>query len=331
MSTKTELKQWRTLQIAAQIIYRIAGNVRIEAVPRNEKYDLLVSLLDEHEAFGVKVANSTYTESAAYQAYVDFLKQNYKPSKNEFIPILLMCVNETQETAQIGMQVSWLYNSPRIQERTKLHSATPKMWPKILDMLNSTYDTVRVVSLNNVSIVRNIEFETHDNEGVLLIGNVIYLRETYDGYNIEQRDPETDEERIESKFNMIRQDEYPNDDLDKAIQQAFEDKFENVKPHRSILLLSSDIRELERQIDRPNTTISIPILPKYDPVALQLLNGMHLPVINVKVYGLLNKTIDVVNNTPLEVEHDVKDFIPYCANIEQLKKTLKNPDEVVLV
>lgn len=331
MSTNTEMKQWRTLHIAAQILYRIAGNVSIESVSQNERFELLVSILDERERFGVKVANSTYIGSVAHAAYVRHLEQDYAPSKKEFVPILLMCVNEQQETAQIGMLVSWLYNAPKVYEKTKLHAATEKMWPKILDMLNSTYDTIRVVSRNNVNIVRNIEFGLHGQNGELLIANAIYLREVHEGYRIQRRGPQNEEERIESLLSVIRQDEYPTDELDVAVLETFEAKFQNVRVRKSLLLLSSEIRELQREIDRPNTVINIPVLPEYDPIALQMLGNMRLPSISIKVYGMTQRTIDILANISLHRVHKIHDFITYCALIEQLKKTMKKPDDVVLV
>ena len=34
--TNTEMKKWRTIQIAATILYRICGKIRIEKLPNND-------------------------------------------------------------------------------------------------------------------------------------------------------------------------------------------------------------------------------------------------------------------------------------------------------
>jgi len=330
MTTISQMKRWRTRQIAATILYRICGRIRIEAVPDNYAYDLLVTHLDDNVVFGVKVATSTYMDTIAYRAYVEWLKKEFVPRKNDFKPIVLMCVNEHQETAQIGIQQAWMYNRAITIKKVRLHNATERIWPRFRDNINSMFDTIRSIAIENCYIVRNIGFEMHDIQGGVLFANAIYLRKISDTYKINRRDPETEQERKEALLNVIRQDEYPTDELDRVIEDALGRTFKNLHVQNRILLFTPDITQLQHDIDRFVVHANVLIEPFWGVGVIPPFDNINLTSIGINVYSTERQAIDYIRTQNLFVQHDITSYIPYSVTIEQLKMTMVRAEDVIV-
>ncbi len=330
--TYTELKKWRSVQIAATILYRICGKIRIERQQENSYfYELLVTLLDEKISFGVKVASSTYLGTAAYKAYIAYLEMRYMSNKDDFKPVVLMCVNEQSETAQMGIQIGWFYNRPIIIKKVKLHAATERIWPTFRDNINMMYNTIRSLALDNNYIVKILSFDIQSpREGIEQV-KVIYLRQFTDHYRINKREPETDKERRETMMEVIRQDEYPQQEtLDLLIKEAINNKFGASIITNRMLLFTSDLKDLRDETNHPNGHIRIEIQPQLDPAMLPYINGLQLTSFTLPIYSLRQETINMIDGLVCPVIHELNDFIDYSSNIKLLLATLKRPADVVL-
>ena len=329
--TNTEMKKWRTIQIAATILYRICGKIRIEKLPNNYYYDLLVTLLEENESFGVKVTSSTYIETTAYRAYLAYLETRYHSNKDDFRPVLLMCVNEQAETAQLGIQIGWYYHRPLIIKKVKLHAATERLWPTFLDNINMMYNTIRSLVVNNNYIIKILSFEIQSPSSETEIVKTVYLRKFSEQYKIDRREPETDKERIETMLQVIRQDEYPQrEPLDSLINKAIMYRFGNVSEKNSLLLFTSDLQNLRDETNLPHGSIKVEIHPKFDVAVLPYLNGMQLTSFSLPIYSVNQNVVNSLDGTICAVDHDLNDIIDYSSNIKNLLVTLRFPSDVLL-
>lgn len=328
--TNTEMKRWRTRQIAATILYRICGRIRIEAIPNYYAYDLLVTHLDDMVSFGVKVTTSTYMETTAYRAYVVWLEKEYVPKRDKFKPIVLMCVNESKETAQIGIQTAWLYNRPLTIKKVRLHQATDRIWPRFRDNINSMFTTIRSIALEGCYLVKNIGFEMHDYQGQLFFANAIYLRKFSETYKINRRDPETEQERIETLLNVIRQDEYPTDELDRVLEEALGRNFLNLQIQNSMLLFTQDISELHHDIDRHMIHTNVLIEPIFGAGTVPPFDNINLTSIGLNIYSQEQQALAFIQAQTLYVQHEIGSYIPYSVTIEQLKNTMAKAEDVLI-
>lgn len=93
---KVEYKNWRTVQIAASILYKYYKNVTITQYS-SSLFDLIVQDQETGLSFAVKVKNSKFEESNSYQSYIDEILKLQQNDGNAHVPLLLMLVNEVPE------------------------------------------------------------------------------------------------------------------------------------------------------------------------------------------------------------------------------------------
>lgn len=99
----------RVLAIAVNLLYRICGDATHLQLVDYDWFHILVSLNDECETkFGVIVVEEDSWNKAEYQEYVNMLgKRTYQRNDADNYPIMLLVVNSSQESAQIGIQLGW--------------------------------------------------------------------------------------------------------------------------------------------------------------------------------------------------------------------------------
>ena len=100
-------RNYRMLQIAAMILYRNIPNITLVQSDDNV-YDILCFSTIGELRFGINVVSSSFSTSNTYEHYLKYLDSVDYSDKNYRIPILLMAVNESTETAMIGIQVGGL-------------------------------------------------------------------------------------------------------------------------------------------------------------------------------------------------------------------------------
>ena len=97
---KKEIKEMRSYQIAAIILLRYIDGIEISE-SQYPYYDLLVTDKTTGLKFGIEVKFSNSERTQEYQSYIQALSHIDLNDENNRIPILIMAVNETKETAKI--------------------------------------------------------------------------------------------------------------------------------------------------------------------------------------------------------------------------------------
>lgn len=131
MSKQREL---RILNIAAMILYRYCGDISI-IEPSTSFVDMIVRDNTSGKEFGVNVKSSSFLRNKSYDDYVSKLSGILGEPSLLYKPILLMLVNEQQESAQIGYQVKWFHGEAHIYRTVKVQSANEKNLTQIIEKI----------------------------------------------------------------------------------------------------------------------------------------------------------------------------------------------------
>lgn len=320
-------KQWRSLQIAATILYRYFGKITIENSP-NCLYDILVKYQDGSDLkFGVIVKSSTYLRSKQFSSDIELLKaQNFNLTDNQ-VPVLLMCINEVNETAKIGFLIGWRYGRPRIYNNLELRSFDKSNAEKVLEILKSMDDVIRVLSNNDLSVKKNISFSNQYPQGITQYGDIIYLRKLSSNYKMKKVEVVNKKEKFNRLLKGIPQDEYPSDLLDQLILQAVKSRYANAECKSSNVLFSTDLKDLQFYEGMHKTQCHIKILPDLSTLPQQfwgVVNGVNVVTINLELYvpGIFN--VEVFDNECFEVSVDFDGWLKKYNELNALKATLSN-------
>lgn len=302
---KTEMKEWRSLQIAATILYRLCGDILIESV-NTILYDLEVKIKETGLCFAVKVGSSSFTRNIGYYTYIEQLKKSHTEIERNFIPVILMCVNESAETATWGFQIGWWYNKPIILDNVKQLIANEKSWQLLYDHIKSMDNTIRLLSEIGMKVIKTLDIETNLGKRTYN-AKIIYLRDFSDKYKMKQTSPTTDEERFHRMVNGIPEEEYPKDVLDNIIHQSISSKFHVNRAYTTLLLFSSELRDLQAYHDNSHEEATILIEPELSQPMLTIFDKIEIPCI----------TFDIFPNSPFEIEPFKNLSFPYIIPAEK--------------
>lgn len=209
-------KDIRMLQIAAMILYRNVPNITL--VQSNDNaYDILCSSTIDELRFGINVVSSSFSTSNTYEHYLNYLDSIDYSDKNYRIPILLMAVNESTETAMIGIQVGWRFGRPIVFKKPTMRSVTQENADKIINSVKMMDNTIRMLSEHGMKIVKTIAVESIQHNGRAHHAKIVYLRDFTEQYKMKQKIVVDEREKFNRLFNGIPEDEYPNDFLDDSI------------------------------------------------------------------------------------------------------------------
>ena len=320
-------KQWRSLQIAATILYRHFENISIEK-SLSSFYDMLVKYQDgTNLKFGVIVKSSTYLRSKQFPSDVEILKiQNYELEENR-LPVLLMCVNEEKETAKIGFLIGWRYGRPRIYNNIELRTFDKLNAYKVLEIIKSMDDVIRVLTNNDISVKKIISFSIQQPQGIVQHGDIIYLRKMSSNYKMKKVEVTDEKEKFNRLLKGIPQDEYPSDLLDELILQAVKRRYANAECKSSNVFLSTDIKDLQFYEGMHKTQCIVNIKPDLSTLPQQywgVLNGVNIVTIVLELYvpGIFN--VDVFDNEWFETSVNFDGWLEKYNELTSLRATLSN-------
>ena len=157
-----------------------------------------------------------------------------------------MAVNESTETAMIGIQVGWRFGRPIIFKKPTMMSVTQENADKIINSVKMMDNTIRMLSEHGMKIVKTIAVESIQHNGMAHHAKIVYLRDFTEQYKMKQKIVVDEREKFNRLFNGIPEDEYPNDFLDNSILEMVNQKFSGAKLTSSMMLFSSDLRELQQ-------------------------------------------------------------------------------------
>ncbi|MCR4828246.1 MAG: hypothetical protein K5864_02170 [Bacteroidales bacterium] len=276
----------RAEQIAATILYRYFGNISISG-STNQLYDLLVSYNDGTELkFGVEVKRQKDVplNMGSLIAKINGLDLSERSNR---IPIILLYVNEETEVAKVGFLVGWRYGKPQIYRDFELRILNEKTSGLCLQLIKSMDEVIRVLSLDDLHVMKRIVFSRSIEKGRRQQAEVLYLRKMSSEYRMKQKEVVDERERLERLIKGTPQEEYPDDELDRIIYDAITEKFSNAKKKNSLLILSTELAELQsyKQWHCHKTKLLVtPNLTNVPQSLLCMLNGLELFGVDVEIY-----------------------------------------------
>lgn len=325
-------REIRPLQIAAMILYRSIPNVTL-LQSSGAAFDILASTPGDELRFGINVVSSSYSNSRSYERYLDNLGSIDYSDKYYRIPILLMAVNESSGTAMIGIQVGWRFGRPTIFKKPRMMSVNSDNANKIIDAVKTMDDTIRMLSVYGMKIIKTINLESQEPNGMTHHASIVYLRDFTEEYKLKPKEIVNEREKFNRLLNENVEDEYPNDFMDNAILSMIQQQYPEARVKSSMMLFSTDLRNLQRlsQSIILEAKISVqPDITNMPKVALPFLNGINI------VQFVVNVFVDVPFSQPFFENLSFKKIEPFNEwlntynNYSKVLTTLHSPTEYFL-
>lgn len=325
-----QIKEIRTYQIAAISILRYLRGCRIEQV-QSPYFDFLVTFDESNLVFGVEVKNSGFQRTSHFQDYLRILEGiNVTESENK-IPVLLAAVNEEDESVKIGFLLAWQFGKARIYKKPAMVDLNTGNADKILDFVKSMDETIRLLSVHGMKVVKRIKVEHQEGNGRLSFADVVYLRDFTQEYKMHQKEVVDERERMERILHGIPQNEYPDDELDEAIFEKIKDRFPGSRKISDLMLFSTELRNLQllsRSLCRSFTFSVEPELNMNNaPFVVQMMNGLDTVRFNVDVFVDVPMDVRFFENQFFEITKPLNGWMNTYKWFSDAVGTLSSPRE----
>lgn len=283
-----EQKEWRSVQIAATILYRCLGNIQISQA-ESPYYDLLVTIPEEGDLrFGVEIKSSTFTETQAFSYATRILADLDYTNPQTQIPIILMCVNESAETATFSFLIGWNYGYPKIYRKVELRKANKENFEVAKEALKYMDNVIRVISENNWTVLKRIGLTKELGQNRSSYSELLYLRAFSSNYCMKQKQVTDEKEKLERLIKGIPEEEYPSDELDDFILNGVRTLYPDAKIKSSLILLSSDVKDIQilqnYWMEKASLMISPNIL-NMDNAIIEYIQRFQCIRIPLEIYG----------------------------------------------
>ena len=150
---KNDLKRIRTIQISAIALTKALPLIRLEQT-NGSLFDILATIPSDGLRFGINVVASSFSDTDSYETYLDYLNTvDYSESDNR-LPIVIVSVNESSESAKIGIQIGWKFGRPVVFKKPSMMSLTKDNANRILDAIKMMDETIRILSAHGMKISR---------------------------------------------------------------------------------------------------------------------------------------------------------------------------------
>lgn len=320
--------RWRCIQIAATLLYRYCGKIRIEGV-NSSLWDLIVTVLNEDKyKFAVKLVSSSFRRTVEYKEYLQNLEANKSASS---MPIVLLSINEKEETATIGLLLGFFWNKAYLNESLVMNRFNETSWAILQERLMVVDKNIHPIMSGNYMVVKEMLVRIRKEGDKYIEGRFVYLRNLSETYKM-QAVPEnlSFKDKFYRLVNGIPQQEYPADFLDEVIQKSISRQFPDNNSHSSLMVFSTELNNvflkykgyskidipltftIDGNIDELNKLVGIIQLPS---ITLNLLtlpedelafNGFSL-FYGLKVSDIANEIKMIFNLKPSY--HQVKEYL----------------------
>lgn len=324
----TEQKEWRSIQIAATILYRHLGNISIE-YSQNQYYDLLVNITSEADLrFGVVVKSSTFTSSQAFQHATNILAELDYSNQDLSLPIILMCVNEATESATFAFLICWNLGRPSIHKRVELRIANKENLELAKDVLKSMDNVIRILSVNNWNVLKTINLRKDIGNNREVSASLMYLRSFSGEYRMRQNKVVNEKEKMKRLLYGIPEEEYPSDILDELILHGVQRSYPDAKMKSRLILFSSEINDIQiiSQYWKNDAEILIgPDLLSYDILVQQYARQFQCIKLPLQIYGDNKYFKPYFENEFFEAYSNVGSWVNDYSSVLNLAKTTLKP------
>ena len=289
----------RAIQIAAQILYRYFPNIKIE-VTYLSICDLIISF-EDGAVCGISVKLSTYRQSKLFKKTSDYLGKLDFSNVEYRIPVLLLCVNESAETATFTPLIGWSHGRAEIYTNGVQKLLTEESSKQFSLYVHTMSDIISFLDVNHWNVLKKIRIETQTRDGNAIPAEIVYLRNFSNSYKMRNSHIVDEKISVDRLLNGIPQDDYPNDILDDCILKAIEPYFVNISVQSSLILLNSDVKQLQIYKSYCHTEVEIRIFPHLDDVYRELLvHNFDFPIYKLDLFTPSQKYKDLFENRYFE-------------------------------
>ena len=329
---KKEIKEMRSYQIAAIILLRYIDGIEISE-SQYPYYDLLVTDKTTGLKFGIEVKFSNFERTQEYQSYIQTLSDIDLNDENNRIPILIMAVNETKETAKISFVMGWRFDKAYIYEKPSFIEVTKENSGKILDVIKSMDQTIRLLSNQGLKIKKTINITCRGRHGIPCQGLIVYLRDFTDQYKMHQKVIINERERFERLFSGIPEEEYPSDILDQAILEMVRQEFPNSSIKSELILFSSELHDLQVLSQSKRSLVEFRIVPDISdlpPQVNRLLGGISSVDFTLELFTVNHIDYMAFENKRFSLSKSFEGWLEIYNSYKEKLSTLHNPSEFLI-
>lgn len=249
-------------RIVANLLYKLIDGINI-TLSNSTLYDLVIEEKSCGLFFAVKVGDMDYPYTEDYQQYLKVLGERNYWTRDERLPIILMCADKNSEEIKFGYQLTWQRYRASIQTKVTLRDMTVENWEDMIVNLKEMDRVIRVLDNGKISVVKRIAIEKKIPAGGVSHGDIIYLRRFTNVYKMQQKEVSNEQEQFKRMLFEIPEEEYPHDLLDDLIMQGIENVYPGARKKSSILSLNTELQDLSRELDRTKKEVRIRIEPNF--------------------------------------------------------------------
>lgn len=283
---KREFKQWRSYQVAANILYRYCGGIIIEQQD-DVLYDFRVTIKDSNQSFLVEIKGSTFAQSASYVDYINMVERSNLIQEHYRKPLVLMLVNESKETASFGFVVTWNRGKATIYRKVSFTQFNQRNANILIDKIHAMDDTIRVLSKYGLNVLKKIRVSTLDSNNAEHVAYVLYTRDITEKYKMKEKNVTDEREKMQRLIFGIPEREYPSDLIDELIQQGLQQNYPKISLQTSVLFSTYDVNELQNYREHYYHSANVVVAPDLTQLSDEsknIFNGVTLIVIPIELY-----------------------------------------------
>lgn len=273
---KNNIRKIRTEQIAVIALIRALPEIRLEQT-NGSLFDILATVTSGGLRFGINVVSSSFFGTVTYEHYLEYLNTiDYSINENR-LPIVIVSVNESAETAKIGIQVGWRYGRPVVFKKPSMMSLTEENANKIMDAIKAMDETIRMLSEHGMKVIKTLQIEKSEPNGMIHHARIVYMRDFTEKYKMKPKEVVDEREKFSRILKGVPEDEYPNDFLDDLILSMIRQQFPRASMESKLMLFSSELRDIQQlsKCIRLDAEMFVePNLADIPNIALQLFNGI---------------------------------------------------------
>lgn len=227
--------------------------------------------------FLVYISSSALLRTEAYKEYVESFQEIKEVNDKDKLPILLLLVNEKEESVMMGIFLYWIYERSFVNTKPNFRKVNAKNLIWLSDCLHGLYRIISFVNVDNLRIVKYVKL----NDERWIDAYVIYTRNLTNTYRMKEKNPQLSD--FERNLNGTPQNEYPSDILDEFIYEEIKKSYPNAEMFSSSYFFGLDIINLEQYKTYAFTTNTISVIPVYyHPITNQLMQ-LDSNVLNISL------------------------------------------------
>lgn len=326
---KNDIRKIRTEQIAAIALIRTLPGIRFEVI-NGPLFDILATSTSDGLRFGINIVSSSYSDTVTYEKYLEYLNTvDYSVRENR-LPIVIVSVNESTETAKIGIQIGWRFGRPVVFKKPSMMSLTEENANKIMDAIKAMDETIRMLSEHGMKVIKTLHIEKSEPNGMIHHARIVYMRDFTEKYKMKPKEVVDEREKFNHLLTGVLEDEYPNDFLDKSILSMIRQRFPKVSMESKLMLFSSELRDIQQLslcIRQDVEMFVEPSLANVPNIALQLFNGIELVHFKLDVFVDAPYSKASFENMSLRKKEPLDGWLNTYNEYKKVLTTLHSPTE----